>query len=150
EPARRHEEREEGRFEQQVVPLEGEEILADRDEGEIHEPARRERDPRSDVADEPAAEDRASHGGDPQRAVTSIDPEQSRYREEGVCPGEVLTGGKQPLAPEEERRLDEQRKEGGEEEETEQAEEEVAGMRAEGRLAGLMETAGLLVAHRAP
>ena len=101
EPARCHEEREEGRLEEQIVPLEGEEVLPDRDEGEIHEPARHECDPRGDIEDEPAAEHRSAHGGEAERAVAGVDPEERRRREEAVHPGEVLSCREQPLATEE-------------------------------------------------
>src|SRR5262249_13228037 len=144
EPAPGPQEREEGGLEEQVAPLEGEEVLPDRDEGEIHDPAGRQRDAGGDVEGEPAAEDRAARGGDAERAVAVIDPEERRRCEEAPHAGEIVARRQEALATEEERHLGEQREEGDEEDQSEQSEEEIAGMRPPGRLARLVQAAGLL------
>src|SRR5207237_1548979 len=127
-PARRDEEREEGGLEQQVVPLEGEEVLADAHEREIERPQRQEAPARRDVQDEAEAQDRPSDPELDERAIARVEPEERRDGEDPVGPDgvEVRGGRQQAVAPEEQSDLDEQREEGGEGDDAEPAEEDIA------------------------
>src|SRR5437899_2746943 len=136
EATRRDEERAHGGLEEQVVPLEGEEVLPHGDEGEVEHPQERQAVAGRQVEDEAEAQDRARDPGGAERAVARVEPEDGRRVEESARGAQVVVRGKQALAAEEQRRLREKREEGDQEDGAQQAEEEVADEGATGSRGG--------------
>src|SRR5207245_8883316 len=103
-----NEERAQRRLEEQVVPLEGEEVLPHGDEGEVERPEEREAIAGCQVEDEAEAQDCARDPRSAQRAVARVEPEEGGGVEETVRRAQEVLCGKQTLAPEEQRRLREE------------------------------------------
>src|SRR2546421_475090 len=76
--AGRDEQREEGGLEQQVAPLERQEVLADVHERQVEGPQRQEAPARRDVEDEPEAQDRPGDRQPDERSVARVEPEDRR------------------------------------------------------------------------
>jgi len=115
EAAGRDEERAERCLEEQVVPLEGEEVLPHGDERQVERPKEREAVARCQVEDEAEAQDRTRDPRSEQRAVARVEPEDGGRVEETARRAQEVLGGKQALAAEEQRRLREEGEEGGQE-----------------------------------
>ncbi len=124
--ARCDEEREERGLEQQVVPLEGEELLSGVHEREIERPRQDQAETRRDHEDEAEARDRAGDRRRLQRRVAGVQPEKRRLAEltAGLAQGrEMALDGEKPATAEQYVDLHVQRQESREEDQPEQAQE---------------------------
>src|SRR5437667_1738 len=108
EATRRDEKRAHGGLEEQVVPLEGEEVLPHGDEREIERPEERQAVARRQVEDEAQAQHRARDPGGAERAVARAEPEDGRRVEEPARGPQVVARREQALLADEEGRLHEQ------------------------------------------
>ena len=79
-PAGRHEDREEGGLEEQVVPLERQEVLPDADIRQVERPARDQRPARHEPECEHDAERAARHRPPPQPSIGAVQPEHRQQR----------------------------------------------------------------------
>src|SRR5205823_15019596 len=100
EATRGDEERAHGRLEEQVVPLEGEEVLPHGDEGEVERPEEEQAVARRHVEDRTEAQHRARDRGRAERAVARAEPEDGGRVEEAEWRAQEDLLGEQALAHE--------------------------------------------------
>ena len=150
--AGRDEERKEGGLQQQIVPLETKERLADARKGYVHRPRADQAVAWCDVEDQAEAEHGADRQDSMESGITAIQPEQRgdaeerRGRTERV---QVLLHRQQSLAAVEHVDLREQRQKSDQEGEPQEAEEQIAHACASRRLARLVHATGVIGAHLA-